>query len=379
MIGELAALVNIDSPTGDVQALLPAAEHVQMLFADVGVVSRLRSGDRDAPHVLVEVGAPVDGRAPLVMCHYDTVWPASTAARWPFEVRNDAATGPGVLDMKASIVAVHYALMALRDLAVSLPAGVRVLITADEEIHNPTSRDIIADLAARSGMALVMEPPLADGRLKTQRKGHANVEIRVDGRAAHAGVEPEKGISAAIEAAHIALAAHNLGDASVGTIVNVGVIRAGTLPNIVAARAELQLEVRADTDSEVVRVLAALRRIRPRLEGSHIAVTLGAERPSMPRRPETDEVLAVAREVGKTLGLMVEEGSTGGVSEANFTQAAGTPTLDGLGIQGRGAHTPMEQIHVPSLFERTALLAGILAVLTTTWEGVGGDGAPATM
>jgi len=363
VIDELAVLVTLESPTRDTGRLMHAAGHIATWLGDLGSISRHEPGADLAPHLQLDVDGGENHLPLLVLCHYDTVWPAGTIDAWPFTVHGDVAAGPGVLDMKASIVVVREALSALRSLGLELKRGVRVLVTADEEIGNPTSRTLVTTLAEQASAALVMEPPLADGRLKTQRKGQATVRVEIEGRSAHAGVDPNNGVSAATEAAHVTLAAKALADDEAGTIVNVGVIQAGDLPNVVAPSARLEIEVRADTDAEVDRVVEALRRLRPRLTGARLAVSVGSDRPAMPRIPGTNRLLCVAQEVGAALGYEIQEGATGGVSEGNFTQAAGTPTLDGLGVQGVGAHSPEERVALSSLFMRTALLAGVMVAL----------------
>jgi glutamate carboxypeptidase len=360
VLGDLRLLVQQDSPTGDVPLLAATAEWLAGWFAPFGSVDKIRTEPDSAPHVLLEAGRIEDGRTPLVLCHYDTVWPAGTAAERPFSVTQDHAYGPGVLDMKASIVLVRHALDALSHAGIELTHGVRVLLSSDEESGNLTSRGLIADLSRRSNVALVMEPPLAGGRMKTARKGHALVQVEIQGRPAHAGIEPERGVSAAVEAAHIALRAHALNDYSGGTTVNVGKLTAGHMANVVAPWASLELDVRAATDADLERVLDTLRALRPELPGAMLSVSIVQQRPAMPRIPQTDPVVAAAKRIAAALGTDVDEGLSGGVSEANLTQAAGTPTLDGLGVEGSGAHTPDERIQVSSLLERAALHAGLL-------------------
>jgi len=363
MLRDLSALVSLDSPSTDARLLGRTADWLIDWWSPLATPYPVVTLPGSAPHLLIELQNPRD-RAPLVLCHYDTVWSEGTAERWPFALAGEHACGPGVLDMKASIVLVRYALEGLLAVGGRLDRGIRVLLTADEEIHNPTSRALITELAQRSCAALVMEPALSDGRLKTQRKGHASVHVTVVGRSAHAGVEPEAGTNAAIEAAHVALAADALGDREAGTLVNVGVIRGGERPNIVPATAELEIEVRADSEVELGRVFEGLRRLNPVLPGARIEMAVEIRRPPMPRARQTDHLVALARHVGEALDMSIDEGATGGVSEGNFTQAVGTPTLDGLGVVGRGAHTPDERVLVSSLFERTALHAGMLAALS---------------
>jgi glutamate carboxypeptidase len=361
MLEQLRRLVELETPSDDPKRLRTAADWLAAWFSELGTTELVQTQREAAPHVLVEVGPPNGAIAPLVLCHYDTVWPAGTVTRIPFAVEGDAARGPGVLDMKASIVLVHHALRVL----VGRGVHVRVLVTADEEIANPTSQELIADLAGRSSCALVMEPPLSDGRLKTARRGYARVRIRTDGRAAHAGIEPAAGVNAAVEAAHIAAFADALGARTPGASATVGLLRAGDRINVVPAAGEVGIDVRADSARALREILDELRSLRPCVAGARVAMNVEVERAPMLRLPDTVELLARARRVGASLGLRIAEGSTGGVSEGNLTQAAGVPTLDGLGVVGVGPHTPAERIRISSLLERTALHAGLLAELSS--------------
>jgi glutamate carboxypeptidase len=364
MLVDLRCLVQQDSPTGDVPLLAGTAEWLARWFAPLGRVETIRTQPDSAPHVLLEAGIVEDGRTPLVLCHYDTVWPAGTVAQRPFSITRDYAYGPGVLDMKASIVLVRHVLGGLGHCGIQLTHGVRLLLSSDEERGNPTSRQLIADLARRSNVALVMEPPLEGGRLKTARKGHALIQVEVQGRSAHAGIEPERGVSAVVEAAHVALRAHALNDYDGGTVVNVGKLTASHMANVVAPSASLELDVRAATDADLERVLDTLRALRPKLPGARLSVGIVQQRPAMQRMPQTDPLVAAAKRIAAAIGMDVDEGVSGGVSEGNLTQAAGTPTLDGLGVEGSGAHTPDERIKVSSLLERAALHAGLLVELS---------------
>ena len=362
VLTDLRRLVELESPTGDDPRLAATAEWLAEWFAPFGDVRTIATRPGSAPHVLVDTGAGADGGL-MVLCHFDTVWPAGTLPEWGFEVTGAEASGPGVLDMKASIVLVHYAHRALRALGVPPAAGVQILISADEERGNPTSRELIEGLAKRAGAALVMEPPLADGRLKTSRKGYARLRLEIDGRSAHAGIAPEEGINAAVEAAHAALFADALNDAEAQTSVTVGALHGGRQANVVPSTAGLTLDVRAASDAELDRVLDALRSRPPQVEGAQVRLHVEERRGPMPRLATTDPLLASARRVGRGLGISIDEAHTGGVSEGNLTQAVGTPTLDGLGVRGVGAHTPQERIQVRSLLERAALHAGMLVDL----------------
>lgn len=365
LIDDLRRLVELETPTGDTRRLTAASKWLLEWFSPLGRTTEITTEPGTAPHLLVEIGSASSAASLLVLCHYDTVWPAGTCATWPFKANDQFASGPGVLDMKASIALAHYAQRALLARDGSRPIGVRILLSADEERGNPTSRELIEDLARAAAAALVLEPPLADGRLKTSRKGYARIRLEIVGRAAHAGIAPEDGVNAAVEAAHAALYADALNDVAAGTSVTVGMLRSGQQPNVVPPSASLELDIRAADDGGMQRVLEALRGLSPRIAGSSVDVHVDILRGPMPRLATTDRLMASARRVGAALDMPVREGHTGGVSEGNLTQAVGTPTLDGLGVVGVGAHTPQERIDVRSLLDRAALHAGMLVDLAS--------------
>jgi glutamate carboxypeptidase len=240
------------------------------------------------------------------------------------------------------------------------PRGVEVLFTSDEEIGSPTSRSLIEGLARHSAYALVLESPLPGGRLKTARKGVGGFTVEIEGKAAHAGVEPEKGISAVTELARQVLRINALAEPSAGTTLNVGVVEGGTTPNVVPARARARVDVRVTTAAEAQRTEKALRALAPVTPGARLTVVGGFNRPPMERTPAIAALFDNARRIGETLGLFLTEGSTGGGSDGNLTAALGVPTLDGLGALGGGAHADDEHILIDSLPERAALLACLL-------------------
>jgi glutamate carboxypeptidase len=361
MVDLLSRLVNIESPSDDRAALDRMADALRSLFAafstpesiDVGRGQnlRLRIGDGAEQHA---VG----------LCHYDTVWPLGTLQRIPFSVdEQGTARGPGCFDMKAGIVVLYYALQALREAGQPLRRPLTVLFTCDEEVGSPTSRGLIEETARGACVAYVLESPLPGGTLKTARKGTGDYLVRVEGRAAHAGVEPQKGISAVQELAHQVFALHALSDYTVGTTVNVGVVHGGTRPNVVAASAEAHVDVRVQTLAEAARIDAAIRGLSPVLPGAILHVEGGLNRPPMERSSAMASLFTVAREIMAGMGVELAEGSTGGGSDGNFTAALGTPTLDGLGAEGEGAHAAHEHVDTESLPRRAALLAALLATV----------------
>jgi glutamate carboxypeptidase len=246
-----------------------------------------------------------------------------------------------------------------------LPRPVWVLLTSDEEIGSPTSRGLIEQLATESAYVLVLEPALANGGLKTSRKGVGRFRLEVEGKAAHAGVAPQDGRSAIVELAHQILKLQTLQDLAAGTTINVGVIEGGTTPNVVPARASAEIDVRVASQAEESRIIAALRALEPGMEGTRLNITGSFNRPPMERTAAIAALFHQAREIGRGLGLELSEGSTGGGSDGNFTAALGVPTLDGLGARGGGAHADDEHVILASLPERAELLYGLLRFLRT--------------
>lgn len=359
MVRLLGDLVGIESPTDDLPGLARMAVALQQLFAPFGTIERFpRQGNGE--HFIVHIPGRTDERPALALCHYDTVWPAGSLTGNPYRIEDGIARGPGVFDMKGGIVCLRYALTALEGRP---RRPLRVLFNSDEETGSHSSRALIEDAARSCAHALVFESPLADGALKTARKGTGRYTLTIDGRAAHAGVEPEKGISAIQEAAHLVLAVHALNAPARGTTLNVGVLHAGTRANVVAARAEAEVDVRVARADEAARVDAALRDLRPTLPGAVIAVAGGLHRPPMERIAATAALFERARAIAASMGVELGEGATGGGSDGNFTAALGLGTLDGLGPEGAGAHAAHEQVAVDSLPRRAALIAGLLADL----------------
>ncbi len=360
------ALVSHESPSGDKARCDALAEYIAGRFAPLGAVERF-ANPQGGDHLRVSVaapGAPADAKPALVLCHYDTVWPAGTLAGRPMRVEGDTAYGPGLYDMKVSIAMAELALRATAELGLALPRPVTLLFTSDEEIGSPTSRALIEQTARACAHVLVLEPPVEPtGALKTARKGGGAFYVELTGRAAHAGVEPEKGLSAITELAHQVLAVNALADPAAGTTLNVGIVRGGSGRNVVPAEAGMEIDVRVWSAAEAERVTAAMQGLTPVNPGVKLAVRGGLNRPPMEPSPAGAALFAQARAIGAELGLELAEGKTGGGSDGNFTAAAGVPTLDGLGSPGQGAHALHEQIDIPGALGRLGLLTALLTRL----------------
>ncbi|MFQ6029273.1 MAG: M20 family metallopeptidase, partial [Dehalococcoidia bacterium] len=298
----------------------------------------------------------------LILCHMDTVWPRGTIQERPFRVENGLAYGPGILDMKAGIAITLHALEALQALGQPLRQRVRVLLNSDEELGSTTSRPLIEAEARKSTHVFCLEPGAGtQGALKTGRKGVGMFQVKVTGRAAHAGNEPEKGISAVEEMAHQILKLHSLTDFSRGTTVNVGVVNGGAVRNQIAPLAEALVDLRVASMEEAQRVEREIMSLEPVLSGATVEVIGGLNRPPMERNENTAMLFEMVRRHAEPLGIELTEAQVGGGSDAQFAAVVGTPVLDGLGGVGEGPHAEHEYISVAELPRRVALLASLLA------------------
>jgi glutamate carboxypeptidase len=362
MVDLLGRLVRIESPSDDRAGLDRFADQLEALFGELGSIERLEPANAErGRHLRLTVNGTNAAAHAVALCHYDTVWSTGTLERIPFSVDAEGvARGPGCFDMKGGIVVLYFALQALRARGLLPRRRLQVLFTSDEEVGSPTSRSVIEQTANGAEVAYVLESPLPGGTLKTARKGTGDYFVRIAGRAAHAGVEPQKGISATQELAHQILALHALNDYASGTTVNVGVVHAGTRPNVVAAEALAHVDVRVETLAEAARIDTAIRGLKPQLPGAILDIDGGLNRPPMERSPAMAALFTQAQQIAATMGVELREGSTGGGSDGNFTAAMGVPTLDGLGPEGEGAHAAHEHVLTESFPRRAALVAGLL-------------------
>jgi glutamate carboxypeptidase len=361
----LARLVNHDSGTDDpldanaVAAIL--ADRLERLDFAVRRVPSDRFGD----HLVAEKPGTGPKRF-LFVGHYDTVFPSGTAKRRPFRI-DDAgrAWGPGVYDMKGGLAAVLYALRAHREARTPAWAetAVAVVFNADEERLSPTSRELIAAEARRAHSVGILEPARPGGEYVMARKGAGTFHLEVTGKAAHAGLQPELGASAIWDLAQKVAALHALTDLERGVTVNVGTVRGGERPNVVAERAVAEIDLRAWTVEDAERAIAAMRAI---CEPARVPGTTARFRgqlnfpPWPPGLPGTERLLEIMRAAGRELGLEVRAIRTGGGSDGNTTSAI-APTIDGLGPRGNRAHSDEEYIELATLLERTKMIALFLA------------------
>lgn len=357
---DVEMLVALESPSHDKAAVDRCGAAVARLLRDSGAeVTTLPQAER-GDHVRAEFpGGP--GRI-LLLGHFDTVWDVGTIERMPIREADGRLHGPGVYDMKGSLVVAIHAVRALRSLGRPMPRVV-MLWTTDEEIGSGTSRAAIEEEARGSHAVLVAEPSLPGGGVKTHRKGCGEFTIVARGVSAHAGIDPRKGASAIHELAHQVVALEALQDLDRGISLNVGLIDGGTRGNVIAERASAVVDVRVPTMADAARVEAAVRALAPGNPAVTLEVRGGVGRPPMERTAGTGRLYEEARAVAAALGRDLAEGGTGGGSDGNFTAAIGVPTLDGLGPEGDGAHAVHEHILLAELPWRAAFLGGLLTRL----------------
>jgi glutamate carboxypeptidase len=349
----LRVLVSIETPAGDIPALRAGIATLAAMVRDsLGREPRILEPEGGPPALLSE--APADPSV-LLLCHLDTVWPRGTIADFPFVVTGERASGPGVFDMKAGLL-------------IGLDAAERsrardhitLLVTCDEEVGSGASRELVERTAAGAAAVLVLEGSGPDGALKDARKGVAIYDLVIQGLEAHAGVEPEAGINATVELAHLVLDLGNLADPSLGTTVTPSVAASGTTTNTVPAAARLAVDVRAWTAAELERVDAAIRARVPVVPRATVTVLGGVNRLPL-ESVHSAGLLAAAREIAAEHGLgAVPSCAVGGGSDGNFTAALGIPTLDGLGGVGGGGHTRTEWVDLASMAIRAELIARLV-------------------
>jgi len=357
MLADLEALVSCESPSRDIERL---QTHAQLLS---GLMERMLGS---APTLIDSpVGPHIHWRGGndpkvLILGHHDTVHPAGTLSRLPFAVRDGKATGPGVFDMKAGIVQAIYAVASLED-----SSHVEILLSADEEIGSQASRALIEERAIACGSVLVLEPSADGGALKIGRKGTGTITLSIEGRASHAGLEPEKGINSLVELATLIPQIVAIADESMGTTVTPTLASAGTADNVVPALTTCAVDVRVAVPQEKPRVEAAFAALRLQHPEARLVVSGQIGRPPM-HESAAAGLFPIAVAVANRIGINSLQGVVvGGGSDGNFTAALGVETLDGLGAVGGGAHGDTEHVVVATMPQRAALLAGLCQELSS--------------
>ena len=363
MLALLEALVRAESPTNVPDAQADVQDALSRLLQTLDFeVQYLPNGDASGGHLYAHPkdrskGEPVQ----LLVGHCDTVWPLGTIREMPFEREDNVVRGPGVFDMKGGLVQMIFALAALRAAPIEPVVAPVVFINSDEEQGSPTSRHHLRRLAKCARRAFVLEPALGlDGKIKTARKGGGRFTVTIQGRSAHAGLDPESGSSAILELSHVVQALHAMNDPEAGISVNVGTIDGGTRPNVVAGAGYAEVDVRVITHEQARTVERAIRELKSTTDGTSLSIDGSFGRLPMERTPASRQLWNQARQAAALIDLDLDEGRSGGVSDGNLISQF-TPTLDGLGAVGDGAHARHEFCYVDKMVERSALLALLLA------------------
>ena len=366
-IADLEEMVNVDSGSFNRDGVNRVATMCERRFRDAGwEIDRIVPADPDLPPVgdtVVGTLRGTGGPRVLLLGHTDTVFDDGVAAERPFSIADGRAFGPGVSDMKGGLVAGFVALEALRQIGFDRFDRITYVCNSDEEIGSPSSRDLIRRLATEHDAALVLECGRANGDIVSARKGVVDLRVIVHGRAAHAGVEPERGRSATLQAAHAIIALHALNGRWPGVTVNVGVIQGGTRPNVVTERCELHVDLRAPTAASFEEARSAVEeaaraRVVPDTETEVITM---AGFPPMEKTEATARLVEIALGLAEEIGFDLLDAATGGASDANPVAGLGVPTLDGLGPVGGADHAPGEWVDLDSVVPRMTLLAGLIA------------------
>ena len=364
LLADLESLVRCESPSADLAAVSRSADLVARIGTERLGFPPERLLIDGCSHLRWRFGA--GPRRVLLLAHHDTVWPLGSLERHPWSNKAGVVTGPGCFDMKAGLVMTWHALASLSSTdpasgAQSSPAldGVTLLVTGDEEVGSTTSRGLIENEARGCAAVFVLEASGPGGAVKTSRKGVSRYRLQITGRAAHAGLEPEKGVNAGVELAHQTLAIAAMAGGA-GTTVTPTASAAGSAANTVPATAVLDIDCRVWTVAEQDRVHRELTALQPVLPGSSISMEGGPNRPPM-EKDVAQSLFVLAQEVASSLGLAeLTQLAVGGASDGNFTAGIGVPTLDGLGAVGGGAHADDEHLLVSELIPRTSLLAGLI-------------------
>ncbi|MDQ0254760.1 glutamate carboxypeptidase [Evansella vedderi] len=359
MLFMLEKLVNIDSGSYNREGVNEVGALIRNYFESIGFQGKALPGGEYGDHLLIEHPESINPSIILV-AHMDTVFPKGTAHKRPFKVEGDRAYGPGVIDMKGSHVTLLYALKALtNDGHGDCLKNLQILFNSDEEVGSRSSRSVIEQLSKGKKYAIIMEPSRESETIVSARRGGGRYTVHVKGRASHAGVAPEKGRNALEVLARKIIKLHQLSDYENGISVSVGLAEGGTAVNTVPPVATAEVDVRISTYEQADEIEQKLKAVcaESEMDGTEVTLNGHISRPPMMKNEGTEELLSVVKGIGKELGITIEDKTTGGGSDAAFTAAMGVPTVDGIGPIGGNAHSEDEFLYVPSLQERTYLLA----------------------
>jgi glutamate carboxypeptidase len=365
IVQTIRQLVETESPSDNKEAVDRLGTMLAGRFEALGGHAKFHRVPNFGDHLQVDFAGPRGGRPVLLLGHLDTVYPLGTLATMPCRVSDGRLWGPGSFDMKSGIAFMLHAIEALRAWhEVKLPRSVTVLLVSDEEVGSATSRVITENLAKKSAAVLVLEPSHGPkGAVKTARKGIGEYVLKVTGKAAHSGLDFEKGQSAIVELARQIIAISKLVDLKRGLTLNVGTVQGGTRVNVIPAEASAVLDVRVARKQDAAGIDRRLRSLKPFNRKCKLEITGGMNRPPMERTSAVATLYKKAAKITNQFGWKLEEAAVGGGSDGNFTAGLGIPTLDGLGGVGEGAHATHESILISEIPKRTALLAALIEAI----------------
>jgi glutamate carboxypeptidase len=361
IVQTIREFVEVESPSdnklaGDRMGALLAGR-----FEALGGRARVHRAQDFADNVQIDFRGHEKLKPVLLLGHFDTVYPLGTLSTMPCHIAGGRMHGPGVLDMKSGIALMFFAIEALRAWPTGLPRPVTVFLVSDEEVGSNSSRKITEALAKDSAAVLVLEPAAGlHGAVKTARKGVGDYRLKVNGVAAHAGLDPGKGHSAILELSRQIVSISKLNDLQRGLSVNPGVIRGGTRTNVIAAEATAEIDVRIAHASQAASLDRKFRALKPVDKYCTLSVEGGINRLPMERNAGVAALYQKAQAIAKQMEWKLEEAAVGGGSDGNFTAGMGIPTLDGMGGVGQGAHAVHEHIVISELPRRALLLAGMI-------------------
>jgi glutamate carboxypeptidase len=363
LLAGISTWVEIESQSADIQGVNRLIDRVATGFRQAGaIIERISGTGKTADHLAISSPWGGDGPGILVLCHLDTVHPKGTLARFPFRVEGDRAFGPGIYDMKGCAYLAYAAYRSLVEARRATPLPLRFLYTSDEEIGSPSSRALIEACAANAKYVLVTEPARDGGKIVTARKGVARLTIDAEGRPAHSGSRHADGRSAILEMARQIVDIEAMTDYARGVTVNVGCIEGGTAANVVPARCSATIDLRVPTVAAAEEMISRLRALKPYNGDVKVRVTGELNRPPFEKNAGVARLFEHAKRLAAELGFTLEEAYSGGGSDGNFT-AHRVPTLDGLGVDGHGAHTLEEHLLISSLVPRFLLQRRLMETL----------------
>ncbi|MBS4214873.1 M20 family metallopeptidase [Bacillus sp. FJAT-49825] len=365
MLNLLEKLVNMDSGSYFKQGIDEIGAVLSKEYESIGFDVHVHPHEERGNNLVIRHPDAIDPKV-MIVAHMDTVFQRGTAEKRPFKIEGNYAYGPGVVDMKASLVSVLFAMKSLVERQDDAYKNVEIVLNSDEEIGSRHSRSLIEQIGKDKEYALIMEAAGKDGSIVTQRKGGARYKIKVEGVPAHSGSEHEKGRSAIEEIAYKTIKLHKITDYKKGITVNVGLLKGGTSANTIAPIAEAEVDVRITKLEQIKEVEQKMKEIcsEPNIKGTKIKLAGQLNRPPMVKTKKSIELIGLVQDIGNEMGIEIKESFRGGCSDGSFTSSMGIATVDGLGPKGGNGHRDDEYLDISSLPERTALLAETISRLT---------------